>query len=904
MARVRAIGGEHMHRISLAMALLGAVAAAGCGGAGNPSSDGSGGGRGVKEGFIRVTVQNGQDLNPDFAGTINPLAIKGGYVTSTPAGIDCGEGASHSTCTVQFPLGSAIVLDATVVATTTHQFFGWAGDCAGEGSCTLSGNADKYVVAMFGTDRAGHPNWSAGAVHGPMYFAYTRDEPGSLDCTLCHGASLQGQAIAVSCSLCHPWPVHGLATPIAALNKDFASGPAVTAECLNCHSARADQLLGSTHFTWLGDSTTVGQIHVGKRNLINNFCVAVPSNEGRCLQCHPSYSSAPTKDPATGAVAANTGPMYLWAANPAVDKTKIDCLVCHANIGTSRYVKAPAPFGAPWVTTPFSCSPSCAANQICSNTDSAGVAWTDGQNHCRAPNSATEILPALKAAAGSVGSTQRTNCGFCHFNAGGGDNVKMGDLGSALKSPTPAIDVHMGSSASYAPKHCSDCHRAAAGHQLQGTGLSIPVDDEGRLTCTDCHSGLHPPHAELDPALAATLATHVDFMACQTCHIPAFSRTQFTKMNWDWQTAADKQACQGLTGCVGFGSLTYPAGNAQTGTIAGVGGEAPKGSNPVADDPLFAASIERGYDWKKGVSTYAKGVIPVYRFIAPAGTQQGTHETLAADGMAGAGTVDDPYTLSDVTPPPLPVLAGWKIAPFKKMTGRSPGFADGSAMIAPHVFGMDSLWQTDLRGFPVVANNLGSGTNLWTQAKADAVWTGVLNYGAAVAGQLGAPVAKAAGGQMTRAEVYDPDLDVTTHVVTVETVDPLPDFVTTTVYLVGAQAAFPSGVKSITKTGPQQFTYTESLPYTVNTGQPALPALPATSSAFVAFYRELPAADWGWAYTAMLINLNHEVAPAASALSCTSCHPSMGGTVDTSRMKELYDLQVGGCEDPVDCSKR
>ena len=41
----------------------------------------------------------------------------------------------------------------------------------------------------------------------------------------------------------------------------------------------------------------------------------------------------------------------------------------------------------------------------------------------------------------------------------------------------------------------------------------------------------------------------------------------------------------------------------------------------------------------------------------------------------------------------------------------------------------------------------------------------------------------------------------------------------------------------------------------------------------------------------MFINLNHEVAPKASALSCSNCHPSMGGTVATSRMKDLYNLR-------------
>ncbi|BDG05236.1 hypothetical protein [Anaeromyxobacter oryzae] len=857
-----------MSRISLAVALMSAIVAAGCGGSG--TSSGSGEGRGVQDGTFTLTVQNGQ------AGPA--LQITGGKVYTDDLTIECGAGVAAQRCSAAFPLGTTVVLKASPAA--PNLFLGWAGDCSGEGDCTLAGNADKYVVASFGAERTGHPNWTDGLVHGPKAADWLANAPGALDCRTCHGPSLQGQGLAPSCSSCHAGRPH-----VQVASATMTTGPAVTAACIKCHEAEADQLLGSNHFTWLGSSNLVGKTtpsSIGKRNVINNFCVATASNEARCMQCHPSYSSAPVKDPATGAIAPNTGPMYLWTANAAVDKGRIDCLVCHASLGTSRYVKGPAGFGQPWVANDGACFPSCAANQICSTKDSAGNPWSDGKAYCRAPVAATEIVPALQAAANSVGATQRANCGFCHFTAGGGDNVKMGDLGSALTSPTADVDVHMGSQASYAPRRCADCHESGS-HTLRGTGLSIPVDDEGRLTCTDCHSGIHAP-AHSDPAYTA----HADFIACQTCHIPTFSRTQYTKVNWDWQTAADKQACQGVAGCVGFGSLTYPAGNAQSGAIAGVGGEAPKGHDPVT----------QGYDWKKGVSTYATNVTPTYRWIAPASAQQGTHETTARDGLLGSGTVDDPFRLADLLPPPAPVLAGWKIAPFKRMTGRSPAFADASAMIVPHVFGSDSLWQNDLRGYPVVANTLGSAGNPWTQAKADAIWTGVNNYGAAVGGQLGQPVAKAAGGQMTRDA---------SGLVTVNTIADLPATLPATLYLVGAEAAFPSGVKAVTKTGPRQLTYPETIPYTANPGASppiTLPALPATSTAFVAFYPELAATDWRWAYTVMYINLNHEVAPVTTALTCSSCHPSLGGSVDTSRMKDLYGLQAGGCTDPMDCKKR
>ncbi len=36
----------------------------------------------------------------------------------------------------------------------------------------------------------------------------------------------------------------------------------------------------------------------------------------------------------------------------------------------------------------------------------------------------------------------RTNCGSCHFNGGGGNNVKHGDLDESLYNPTETTDVH------------------------------------------------------------------------------------------------------------------------------------------------------------------------------------------------------------------------------------------------------------------------------------------------------------------------------------------------------------------------------------------------------------------------------------------------------------------------------
>ena len=150
----------------------------------------------------------------------------------------------------------------------------------------------------------------------------------------------------------------------------------------------------------------------------------------------------------------------------------------------------------------------------------------------------------------------------------------------------------------------------------------------------------------------------------------------------------------------------------------------------------------------------------------------------------------------------------------------------------------------------MVPNTLGSAANPWTQAKADAIWTGVNNYGAAAAGQLGAPVAKVSGGRLSRDAGG---------LVTVNTVATLPATLPATLFLVGAEAAFPSGVKVVTRTtAPAQ--YTETSPTRSAPARRCRP--PGTSTQFVGLLSPRCAAtDWKWANTVMYINLNHEVAP-------------------------------------------
>jgi hypothetical protein len=182
------------------------VAAVGCGGAGSgPVS--SGGSKGVETSTFKLTVRGEiAVLDPSTSTTI--ILPGGGLITSSSGGIDCGMvgGTLHKVCSAKFPYGTTgIVLTATPDTASGYQYYGFAGAC-GLGTCSVDITSDRLVVVRFGKTQAGlgaHPNFTDPAVHGPLYRDFAAGAAGALNCTSCHGASLQGQGIACGCAACH-----------------------------------------------------------------------------------------------------------------------------------------------------------------------------------------------------------------------------------------------------------------------------------------------------------------------------------------------------------------------------------------------------------------------------------------------------------------------------------------------------------------------------------------------------------------------------------------------------------------------------------------------------------------------------------------------------------------------------
>ncbi len=213
------------------------------------------------------------------------------------------------------------------------------------------------------------------------------------------------------------------------LQKDFQSPEEVTEACLKCHNNIDEQLMLNEHWKWLKDDTIPGRGNVvlGKKNILNNFCIGINGNEKLCTKCHAGYG-------------------YSNKNFDFSDVKKMDCLVCHDNTGTFKKAKP-----------------------------------INGNQGAGYPPSNLD----LKNIAMNVGLPKRQNCGNCHYFGGGGNNVKHGDLEKALNSCTRDVDVHMATDGQN--MSCIECHKTK-NHNIPGNLPMVSASPHNSFSCTECHT--------------------------------------------------------------------------------------------------------------------------------------------------------------------------------------------------------------------------------------------------------------------------------------------------------------------------------------------------------------------------------------------------------------------------------
>lgn len=274
------------------------------------------------------------------------------------------------------------------------------------------------------------------------------------------------------------------------LQRDFKTGPEVTQACLACHTEAAKQVQHTKHWTWESKDPQNGRMR-GKKNIINNYCTSVVSNEKDCMACHAGYG---------------------WKDQNfdfSVQKN-VDCLVCHDSTGTYR--KLP------------------------------GYAGHPVYERVEFPHGSGKFVEAvdLKKVAQTVALPSRTNCGACHFFGGGANGAKHGDLDSSLQHPGRYLDVHMDEQG--LNFGCTTCH-VTSSHEVSGSRYNVAAAVKGEAairgnadaspaSCQSCHG--NKPHPEQNERLNQ----HTDKIACQTCHIPQYARNDIgTELSWDWSKA-------------------------------------------------------------------------------------------------------------------------------------------------------------------------------------------------------------------------------------------------------------------------------------------------------------------------------------------------------------------------------
>lgn len=249
------------------------------------------------------------------------------------------------------------------------------------------------------------------------------------------------------------------------LQKEFNTPQDVTEACISCHTERHKEIMNSSHWNWERISYIEGRgiEAAGKHNVINNYCIGSQTNEQACAKCHIGFGMTLNHFDFENA-------------------RNVDCMVCHDN--SDEYIKGTALAGYP----------------------------------DRSVN--------LSKVAQGVGQPTKHNCGSCHFNSGGGNNVKHGDLEQALLACDRDVDVHM--AANGINMECTSCH-TAENHQMLGRLYSVSSTNTQRATCEQCHT--NTPH--FDPIINR----HNAKVACQTCHIPQYAKVNATKMAWKWSDA-------------------------------------------------------------------------------------------------------------------------------------------------------------------------------------------------------------------------------------------------------------------------------------------------------------------------------------------------------------------------------
>ena len=310
----------------------------------------------------------------------------------------------------------------------------------------------------------------------------------------------------------------------------FSSPREVTETCLMCHDGVDQEIMKTRHWNWLGEAfvNEDGEtVRMGKINMMNNFCLAVPGNWPRCTSCHIGYG---------------------WEDGnfDFTDGTNIDCLVCHDRTGTYRKV----PTGA-------------------------GM-----------PDPSVDLVKVAQ----SVGKTTIRSCAVCHFNGGGETGVKHGDMDESMLQPDKYLDVHLGGlDYTCATCHAGENHKIlGAGHGSLASGSNHiyctdchqarPHKDKllnnhmDAIACETCHI---PTIAREEPTMTWwdwSAAGQDRDVETNDCGKPTYDKKK-GEFGWGKEVVPEYYWHNGQAGYYRFGDRIDPANVVELNTLKGTIGD-------------------------------------------------------------------------------------------------------------------------------------------------------------------------------------------------------------------------------------------------------------------------------------------------------------------------------------------
>lgn len=240
-----------------------------------------------------------------------------------------------------------------------------------------------------------------------------------------------------------------------AIQGPFPDAHAVTVKCLECHRQQAEEVLYSTHWTWVRQRTVNGKsITSGKKDSLAGFAIAVTANSARCLRCHIS-----------------TSPEKGNFESPAADM--VDCLACHDTTGQYRHGAGPDQ-GQPTDLAAMARNVGQPTPRNCTGCHFADCGLTPSDPQGKKIQGAADLADVHLRASGPA-----FTCQTCHLR-GSGHTVARQMGGSDVTDDRG--------------KDCASCHTAAP-HALERLNRH-----DRTISCQACHI---PAYARGGPVLIA-----------------------------------------------------------------------------------------------------------------------------------------------------------------------------------------------------------------------------------------------------------------------------------------------------------------------------------------------------------------------------------------------------------------